>query len=200
MFQHHAMFIGGRLVQGDLPRSITAYISRVPNQLKPITPNRLQIAHCDVIMYRLCCFFIVTLSKMLNKQSSLAFIWDAITLVWHHCNDILKSCAWFHQQQWHTHDHTQTQPWTYIFHYSEVIMSAMASQITGVSIVHSAVFFRRRSKKTYKLRVTGLLAGEFPQKESVTRKMVQFDDVIMKYVNKSFDLFLVNDKSLLLEE
>ena len=45
--------------------------------------------------------------------------------------------------------------------------------------------FRRRSKKTSKLRVTGLCAGnspgtgEFPHKWPVTRKMFPFDDVIM---------------------
>ena len=45
--------------------------------------------------------------------------------------------------------------------------------------------FRRRSKKTSKLRVTGLCAGnspvtvEFPHKWAVTRKMFPFDDVIM---------------------
>ena len=45
--------------------------------------------------------------------------------------------------------------------------------------------FRRRSKITSKLRVTGLCAGnspvtgEFPAKGPVTRKMFPFDDVIM---------------------
>ena len=45
--------------------------------------------------------------------------------------------------------------------------------------------FRRKSKKTSKLRVTGLCAGnspgtgEFPHKWPVTRKMFPFDDVIM---------------------
>ena len=45
--------------------------------------------------------------------------------------------------------------------------------------------FRRRSKKTSKLRVTGLCArnspgtGDFPHKWPVTRKMFPFDDVIM---------------------
>ena len=52
-------------------------------------------------------------------------------------------------------------------HYNDVIMSAMASQITGVSIVYIRLF-RCKSKKTSKLRVTGLCAvnspitGEFP--------------------------------------
>ena len=43
--------------------------------------------------------------------------------------------------------------------------------------------FRRRSKKTSKLRVTGLCAGNSPvnsqHKWPVTRKMFPFDDVIM---------------------
>ena len=42
-------------------------------------------------------------------------------------------------------------------------------------------FFRLRSKKTSKLRVTGLCAGNSPHKWPVTRKMFPFDDVIMKW-------------------
>ena len=38
---------------------------------------------------------------------------------------------------------------------------------------------RRRSKKTSKLRVTGLCAGNSPHKGTVTRKVFPFDDVIM---------------------
>ena len=44
--------------------------------------------------------------------------------------------------------------------------------------------FRRRSKKTSKLRVTGLCAGwpvNSPHKGPVTREMFPFDDVIMKW-------------------
>ena len=49
--------------------------------------------------------------------------------------------------------------------------------------------FRRRSKKTSKLRVTGLCAGNYPRpvnsphKWPVTRKMFPFDDVIMQSIN-----------------
>ena len=73
-------------------------------------------------------------------------------------------------------------------HYSEVIMSAMASQITGVCLLKR--LFSRRSKKASKLHVTGLcqgnspVTGEFPHKGPVTRKMFPFDDVIMEW--KSF--------------
>ena len=40
-------------------------------------------------------------------------------------------------------------------HYSDVIMSAMASQITSPTIAYSNRLSMRRSKKTPKLRVTG---------------------------------------------
>ena len=49
--------------------------------------------------------------------------------------------------------------------------------------------FRRGSKKTSKLRVTGLCAGnspvtgEFPTQRAVTRKIFPFDDVIMSFSN-----------------
>ena len=72
-------------------------------------------------------------------------------------------------------------------HYNDAIMGAIASQITSLTIVYSIVFFRRRSKKTSKLRVTGLCegnspgTGEFPHKWPVTQKMFPFDDVIMTF-------------------
>ena len=51
-----------------------------------------------------------------------------------------------------------------------------------------------RSKKTLKLRVTGLCAGnspvtgEFPHKWPVTRKMFSFDDIIMRvYITKIYN-------------
>ena len=47
-------------------------------------------------------------------------------------------------------------------HYNDVIMSKIASQITSVSTVYSTVFFGHRSKKTSKLRATGLCAGNSP--------------------------------------
>ena len=62
-------------------------------------------------------------------------------------------------------------------------MNVMASQITSHTIVYSTVYSRRRSKKTSKLRVTGLCAVNSPvnspHKGTVTRKMFPFDDVIM---------------------
>ena len=46
-------------------------------------------------------------------------------------------------------------------HYGDVIMGAIASQITSLTIVLNCLF-RRRSNKTPKLRVTGLCAGNSP--------------------------------------
>ena len=46
-------------------------------------------------------------------------------------------------------------------HYNDVIMGAMASQITSLTIIYSTVY-SGRSKKTSKLRVTGLCAGNSP--------------------------------------
>ena len=70
-------------------------------------------------------------------------------------------------------------------HYNGVIMPAIASQITSLTIVYSTVYPRHRSKKISKLRATGLCARNHwwpvnsPHKGPVTRKMFPFDDVIM---------------------
>ena len=71
-------------------------------------------------------------------------------------------------------------------HYSDVIMSAVASKISSLTIVHSgAVYSGADQRKHQKLRVAYLWEGnspvtdEFPHKGSVTRKMFPFDDVIM---------------------
>ena len=77
------------------------------------------------------------------------------------------------------------QRWPVRSHYGDVIMGTIASQITSLTIVYSTVY-SGRSKKTSKLRVTGLCVGnspgtgEFPAKWPVTRKMFPFDDAIMR--------------------
>ena len=50
----------------------------------------------------------------------------------------------------------------FLCHYNDIIMSAMASQFTSLTIVYSIVCSRRRSKKASKLCVTGLCAGNSP--------------------------------------
>ena len=69
-------------------------------------------------------------------------------------------------------------------HYSDVIISTSNHQ--SYDCLHNRLF-RRRSKKTSKLRVTGLcagnspVAGECPHKGPVTRKMFPFNDIILIY-------------------
>ena len=65
-------------------------------------------------------------------------------------------------------------------HYDDVIMGTIASQITSLHDCLLNRLFRRRSKKTSKLRITGLCAVNSPHKGPVTRKMFPFDDVIMR--------------------
>ena len=50
----------------------------------------------------------------------------------------------------------------FMVHYTDVIMSAMTSQITSVSAVCSSRLFRCRPKKTSKLHVTGICEGNSP--------------------------------------
>ena len=70
-------------------------------------------------------------------------------------------------------------------HYTDVIMSTMAFQITSLSVVYSIDYSGADQRKHQKLRVTGLWVGNSPgpvnsqHKGPVTRKMLPFDDVIM---------------------
>ena len=77
-------------------------------------------------------------------------------------------------------------------HYYSVIMGAMASQITSLTIVYSAVY-SGADKKTSQLRVTvtGLcagnspLTGEFPAQMASNAENVSIDVVIMNMENVS---------------
>ena len=73
-----------------------------------------------------------------------------------------------------------------IHHYSDVVMGAMASQITGVSIVYSIVFFfgidqRKHQSSASPAFVRGIHLSPVnsPHKGPVTRIMFPFDIVIM---------------------
>ena len=75
---------------------------------------------------------------------------------------------------------------SYLFiHYSDVIMSTVASQISGVVIVCSTVCWGADQRNTPKPRVTGLVRGihrwptDSPHKGPETWKPFPFDDVIM---------------------
>ena len=75
--------------------------------------------------------------------------------------------------------------WPHLFHYNDVIMSAMASQTTGVSIIYTAVC---SGADQWKHQSSASLAFAWEihrwpvnsrHKNTVTPKMVSFDDVII---------------------
>ena len=73
-----------------------------------------------------------------------------------------------------------------IIHYIDVVMSAMTSQITGVSVVYSTICSGADQRK-YQSSVSLVLLREIhrspvnsPHKGPVTPKMLPFDDVIMQ--------------------
>ena len=55
-------------------------------------------------------------------------------------------------------------------YYRDIIMGTMVSQITSFTIIYPTLLFKRRSKKTSKLCVT----GEFPSQRPVTRSFDVF--------------------------
>ena len=77
------------------------------------------------------------------------------------------------------------------YHYSEVIMNAMAYQITGVSIVCSTVCWGADQRKHQSSASPAFLRGihrspvDSPHKGPVKRKMFSFDDAFMAFVQES---------------
>ena len=75
--------------------------------------------------------------------------------------------------------------WTQNWHYNDVIMSAMGSQITSLMIVLSSVYSdadQRKHQSSMSLAfVQGIrqLPVNSPHKRQVMRKMFPFDDIIM---------------------
>ena len=75
--------------------------------------------------------------------------------------------------------------WVKKFHYGDVIMGAIASQITSLTIVYSTIYSdadQRKHQSSASLAfVRGIPRGPVnsPHKEPVMRKMFPFDDVIM---------------------
>ena len=72
-------------------------------------------------------------------------------------------------------------------HYSDVIMGAMASQITSLTIVYSTVYSGADQRKHQSSAPLAFVRGTHrrpvnsPHKWPVTRKMFPFDDVIIAY-------------------
>ena len=84
-------------------------------------------------------------------------------------NTVLKARIWF---EFSTYKNSYTLPlWvgygvSFVSslgkHCNDFIMSMVASQITNLKTIYSTVYSRRRSKKTSRLCVTGLCAGNSP--------------------------------------
>ena len=79
-------------------------------------------------------------------------------------------------------------PWTINFHYNDVIMCPMASQITGLAIVYSIVHLGADQRKHQSSALLAFVKGihwrpvNSPHKGPVSRKMFLFDDVIMPVI------------------
>ena len=84
----------------------------------------------------------------------------------------------------------------YDLHYSEVIMGAMASQITGLTMVYSAFYSGEDQRKHQSSASLAFVRGihrssvNSPYKWPVTRKIFPFDDVIMARESKNSPLFI----------
>ena len=107
--------------------------------------------------------FVVPVNKQLGKQSS---------------------CGWFETSKRYCR-HRNYVITERIFHYIDVIMGAITSQITSLTIVystvHSGAYQRKHQSSAALAFVRGIHRGPVnsPHKWPVSRKMFPFDDVIM---------------------
>ena len=94
---------------------------------------------------------------------------------------------------WWLHCKYDWKQYIHIFHYDDVIMSTIASQITSLTIVYSTVYSGADQSKHQSSAslafVWGIHRGPVnsPHKWPVTRKMFPFDDVIMHVCCRGFE-------------
>ena len=146
-------------------------------------------------------FFDLRLNKRLSKQSRCQWFETPSRSLCRHCNQYpacqhtlwrrVRLCNGWWRHQWYTmlgklcynliEDQIKVVLRNEHMNYNHVIMGAIASQITGFTIVYSTVYSRRRSKRTSKLSLA-FLRGihrwpiNSPHKWPVTRKMLPFDE------------------------
>ena len=115
------------------------------------------------------------------------------TLVWSR-SVLLVQLLVFHKDS-----NTLDSQWCQIHHYNDVIMSAMASQITSLTSVYSTVYSRRRSKKHRNSAWLAFVRGIHrwpvysPHKGPVTRKMFF---IWWRHHNKNANIRLCSIKSV----
>ena len=112
-----------------------------------------------------------------------AYICTNASIIKHsHCGSYDQECLYTYML------HT-----VYIYHYDDVIMSLMASQITSLTIIYSTSYSgvdQRKHQSSASLAFgRGIHRGPVnsPHKRQVTRKMFPFHDVIMCYRNPWYD-------------
>ena len=98
---------------------------------------------------------------------------------------------------WDKHGHLYPNLWPIMWttfklhpcetnHYNDVIMGTMASQITSLTIVYSTFYSGANQRKPQSFASLAFVWGNYrgpvnsPHKWPVTRKMIPFDDVIVK--------------------
>ena len=100
--------------------------------------------------------------------------------LWIHVTHVTICLRLHHRQHWRQRTKTSK-------HFSDVIMGAMASQITSLTIVYSTVYSEAEQRKHQSSASLAFLRGihrwpvNSPHKWPVTRKMFPFDDVIMRH-------------------
>ena len=81
---------------------------------------------------------------------------------------------------------TSARWWHHALHHGDIMMSAMASQITSLTIAYLTVYSDANQRKHQSSASLAFVRGihrwpvNFPHKGPVTRKMFPFDDVIME--------------------
>ena len=119
-------------------------------------------------------------------------------LQWHHMSTMISQITGNYSTTTKTPRAPHSFPYVWVMHltdgipsqnasdqYNDVIMGAIASQITGLMIVYSIIYSdadqRKRQSSTSLAFVQGIHRWPVnsPHKWPVTRKMFPFDDVIM---------------------
>ena len=136
-----------------------------------------------------CC---AVISALLQYPSRLQYTFVPGKFV--QCNICRGKGLSSHKGDFHSHGLTDIMLYGYVItrnsfpHYDDVMMGAMASQITSLTIVYSTVYSgadQRKHQSAASLAfVWGIHRGPVnsPHKWPVTRKMFPFDDVIMRDV------------------
>ena len=117
--------------------------------------------------------------------------WDTLVFLWHQLTFLEGMSVYF---SWFVLNNNKEYNWlilSLLIQYSDVIMSAMTYQITGVLIVYSTGNQRKYPSFASLAVVRGESTGDrwIPLTKAVTRKMFPIDDVIMCFVKVSYQRY-----------